>query len=107
MKTFIISIMVFCVIIYAAIKTIPTSTQETSEYKNSMSFKQFLFANDYTLRVDGTDITKYDKTLDCKKDSIVELVQNGTIISGMIMADVDQWYKFPDTNVYAKLFSGG
>lgn len=82
-------------------------SRDTEDYNKSVSVKQFLFDHNYTLRIDGIEKTKYSKEFDCNKDSILELVQDGAIISGMIIGQKDKWNKFPDTDVYVNLFAGG
>lgn len=85
-----------------------SSYKKSDDYKNSLSPKEFLFHSEYKLRIDGEIFTKYSKTIEFNNDEqLIELIKEDKIVSDLLINKKNKWYKFPNTDVYIKVFTGG
>ena len=76
--------------------------------ENSLSAKEFLFETNYSLIVDGMELTKYDgeKLIRLNNGIVVELLnEQGNVISELLLTKHNVWYKFKNTDVNVLLLN--
>jgi len=86
--------------------------QNSPDYENSMSPKEFLYETNYILVIDGKKYTKYidgNLQVNCSRESIIELLdENGKRISELFFKpkeNLDIWVSFPNTSIQIKAFT--